>query len=211
MAIGRAGREKGAIMKRKAGAEASLFALGLLLLGAAGSRADILPQLQSVAHSGTDYRWTYQIDLSGGERIHRGNYFTIYDFAGFISGSNFQPTHWIFSTAMLGKTPKGSSIVDNPNVPNLTWTYVGKPLGGLSMIDLGLFGALSKYGSGQQGDYVGTGNRFTPHARGNGKTMTSTGTIEVPNAIAPEAGSLSLLLPGLATFGLLLRKRSRQS
>ncbi|HZT40556.1 MAG TPA: hypothetical protein VFA07_00120 [Chthonomonadaceae bacterium] len=196
-------------MKRQAGAQASLLTLGLLL-GSACSHADIVPQFQSATHSGGDYRWIYQIDLTGGERIRKGNYFTIYDFAGFIPGSNFQPVNWVFSTALVGKTPKGAGIVDNSKIPNLTWTYMGRPTGGFNLIDLGLFGALSKYGKGQLSDYVGTGRRYAPHARGNGKPMITTGTIEVPQAIAPEGGSLSLLLPGLATLGLLLRKRSRQ-
>ncbi|HLV79798.1 MAG TPA: hypothetical protein VKT32_05925, partial [Chthonomonadaceae bacterium] len=66
-------------MKRKAGAVASLFALGLSLLGSACSHADILPQLQSVTRSGSDYRWAYQVELTGGERLRKGNFFTIYD------------------------------------------------------------------------------------------------------------------------------------
>ena len=206
----RAVRKKGAMMKRNAGAEASLLALGLLLLGAASSRADIIPQLQSTpTPSGQDYRWTYQVAMTSGERIGRGSYFTIYDFAGFIPGSNFQPINWVFSSAMTGKTPKGTNVVDNPKVPNLTWTYVGKATGGKASVNLGLFGALSIYGKATEGTFVADGRRYTPHQRGNGKAMFTTGSVPVPGPLVPEGASLSLLLPGLATFGLLLRRRSR--
>lgn len=194
-------------MKRKAGAEASLVALGLLL-GMASSHADILPQLSSVTHSGQDYRWSYQVDLTSGELIRKGNYFTIVDFAGFIPGSNFQPLHWVFSTAMVGKMPQGLPLTDNPAIPDLTWTYTGRSILGRSQMNLGQFGALSTYGKGQQGVFVGTGRRYTPHVRGNGKPLVSTGTVEVPAPAVPEGGSLSLLLPGLAVMGLL-RKRAR--
>ena len=182
--------------------------LGLLLFGLVQSRADILPELQSVTRSGKDYRWTYQVDLTSGERLRKGNYFTIYDFAGFVPGSNFQPANWVFSAAMIGKTPRNFSVRDNPAIPNLSWTYAGKTKLGPGLMGLGLFGALSVYSSKQQGSFVGVGVRYAPHAHGNGRQMFTTGTVEVPAATIPEANTLLLLLTGLLPMGLLLQKRS---
>ena len=184
--------------------------LGLLLSGTVQSHADILPELQSVTRSGKDYRWTYQVDLTSGERLRKGNYFTIYDFAGFVSGSNFQPANWVFSAAMVGKTPRNFSVRDNPALPNLTWTYAGKTKLGPGLMGLGLFGALSVYSSKQQGSFVGVGVRYAPHAHGNGRQMFTTGSVDVPTATIPEASTLSLLLASLLPLGLLHRRSTRR-
>ncbi|HZT41624.1 MAG TPA: PEP-CTERM sorting domain-containing protein [Chthonomonadaceae bacterium] len=184
---------------------------GLALFAMGTSRADIIPELQTVANNGSGhYTWTYQVDLTNDEIIKRGSFFTIYDFAGFVSGSNFQPANWVFSSAMTGKTPSKVTPTDNPGVPNLTWTYTG-PRTGPGPLDLGLFGADSKYGKVQIGNFAAEATKYAPGKPGNGKPVDNVGSIGVPQASIPEPGSLALLLPGLAPLGLVLRKRSRKA
>src|SRR5215467_4991710 len=92
-----------------------------ILLGSGGlARADIIPQLSTVTPSGSNFTWTYSASLTNDETLQNGNFFTIYDFAGFVSGTNFQPANWVFSSAMTGKTPAKVTPTDDPNIPNLT-------------------------------------------------------------------------------------------
>ncbi|CAN5597477.1 hypothetical protein BH20VER1_BH20VER1_10080 [soil metagenome] len=59
------------------------------------------------------------------QEVRTGNYFTIYDFAGFVPGSATQPAGWLFSSSLIGVTPPTVLPNDDPGIFNLTWTYVG--------------------------------------------------------------------------------------
>src|SRR5438093_12764141 len=74
---------------------------------------------------GSDFRWTYSAILTADETLHTNNFFTIYDFDGFIPGSNLQPANWAFSSALLGQTPSKVLPDDASGIPNLTWKYTG--------------------------------------------------------------------------------------
>ncbi|HZT44094.1 MAG TPA: hypothetical protein VFA07_18160, partial [Chthonomonadaceae bacterium] len=181
----------------------------LLLFSGDLARADIIPNLSTVTPNGSNFTWTYTASLTNDETLQSGNFFTIYDFAGFVSGTNFQPADWVFSSANVGKTPSRVTPNDDPTIPNLTWTYTG-PNVGPGPVDLGLFGADSTFSNTKEGWFAAEAIKYAPGKPGNGKPVDNVGQTGVPTGhqnVIPEASSLLLLLPGLAPLGMLLRKR----
>lgn len=188
---------------KKGCALVSLLGISLLVLSAPGSLADILPAAPTVTSHNSGFTWSYDATLTSNATLTKGNFFTLYDFAGFLPGTNFQPADWVFSSALVGKTPPHQSPPDNPHIPNLTWTYTGSNIGPGS--SLGQFGADSKFSSQTFGYFASE----TENSQGIVQKQTE---VDVPvgtPAVAPEASSLLLLMPGLMPLGLLLRKRGR--
>ncbi|HZT43806.1 MAG TPA: hypothetical protein VFA07_16685 [Chthonomonadaceae bacterium] len=189
----------------KGWALASILGLGLLASSAGHSHADIIVKDPTTTTNGSAFVWSYDVTLTNDELVKKGNFFTIYDFAGFVSGTNFQPANWVFSSAMTGKTPSRVTPTDNPHLPNLTWTYTGTVKLGPGPIDLGFFGAESTQSHAKVGTFATEAIKYAPGKPGNGKPVDNIGSVGVPSVI-PEASSLLLLLPGLAPLALLLRK-----
>ena len=180
----------------------------LMLSSGSLARADIIPEVSTVTPNGANFTWTYTASLTNDETLQSGNFFTIYDFNGFVPGTNFQPANWVFSSANVGVTPSKVTPNDNPSIPNLTWTYTG-PNVGPGPVDLGLFGADSTIGTTATGQFAAEAIKYAPGKPGNGKPVDNIGSVGVPGQmnVIPESASLLLLLPGLAPLGLLLRKR----
>ena len=123
-------------------------------MGAA--HADIVPQIgpsDVTLQLDGNYKWSYEGQLNPAQKVLSGDFFTIYDFAGFVPGTTLQPADWSFSWSNTGVTPTGllplinipGGITDNPGIPNLTWTYTGSgTIAGPA--DLGAFSAESVYG-----------------------------------------------------------------
>ncbi|HLV80596.1 MAG TPA: hypothetical protein VKT32_09955 [Chthonomonadaceae bacterium] len=201
------------------GALASLLGVSLLTAGAGLSRADIIVKDPTVTSHGSNFTWSYDVTLTNDEIIKPGNFLTIYDFAGFVPGSNFQPAGWVFSSANLGRTPPHSVPTDDPRLPNLTWTYTGTSnndaygnpdrvsILGPGPLDLGIFGADSNRSQEVVGMFATEAIKYSPRQRGNGRPVDNSGYVGVPNAVLPESSSLLLLLPGLAPLVLLRRRR----
>jgi hypothetical protein len=71
----------------------------------------------------------------------------VYDFIGFIPGSNTQPAGWLFSTSFGGPTPDSTNAPDDPGIINLVWT---RDLAAPTMVgpaNLGMFSVLSAFSS----------------------------------------------------------------
>src|SRR5205823_7308221 len=64
-----------------------LGGLGLSLLTAPTARAGLIPNKVTVAQDGANYRWTYNVVVTSDLYVAQGDYFTIYDFPGAVSGS----------------------------------------------------------------------------------------------------------------------------
>jgi hypothetical protein len=187
---------------------AGSVAMSLLALNAP-ARADIIPQLNSLPTPVVGgFLWEYNADLTPAQFLAAGDFFTIYDFAGFVPMSNVQPVNWIFSSALVGVTPAGLTVADNAGVPNLTWTYTG-PTTGNGPIDLGLFKAISTFNTQRLGGYAAMAHLHHPgfidHATG---TMNKGITI-VP--VVPEPGTMALLGLGAAPLIGRLRRRNRKA
>lgn len=123
-----------------------LWKMGLAagLAAALGGSADagLLPLTASAVPDGDAYRYTYGVMLTSNSTLQKGDNFVIYDFNGFIDGSATQPVGFEFQTMNLGGNLGRTVPNDNPDMPNLVWTYTGDtPLVG--QIGLGNFTALS--------------------------------------------------------------------
>ena len=69
----------------------------LLVLAAASAlslaaRADIIPSLSSITGSSPNFTWNYSANVTVDETINRGDFFTIYDFFGWVPGSQVAPS-----------------------------------------------------------------------------------------------------------------------
>src|SRR5947207_7845930 len=115
---------------------ARLFAAAAVAAAVSGStaQAGLLPVSVTVTPEAGNFRWTYSVVLPTDMKLQAGNYFTIYDFAGYKSGSGMVTStspddtftkYWTLSTTPLGPTPDRLNPQDDPNLANLTFTYSG--------------------------------------------------------------------------------------
>ena len=192
----------------------AFFIMGLTLSGSEAGAATIsIQDTPTITPSAGGFRWSYVVTHTNGVVVGgsdfgtvpptAGSFFTIYDFAGFIPGSAFQPPGWTFSSALVGVTPATTIVTDDPTAPNLTWLYtdVGNNLTtdlGDSR-SLGDFGAESIYGGTAVGAYA---------SRDRNRTLSrfsrSSGNVEVPSPI-PSA----MLLLGTGLIGLIALGRKK--
>jgi hypothetical protein len=182
--------------------------IGVMLAMSSGVRADIIPTRISIVPEGGNFRWTYSSNLTANETLQTNNFFTIYDFAGFIPGSNLQPANWAFNSALLGLTPPKVVPDDDPMIPNLTWKYTGSTTLGPGTLSLGSFSALSKYNLETMDDFAAEAIKYAPGEAGNNKPIDNVGSVGVP--VVPEPASMALLGLGVAPL-LRLRRRNRKA
>jgi hypothetical protein len=197
-----------------------LFATGVALCLSAGvAQASITPALASITPSGPDFTFTYNVTLSGDEGLTAGSQLVIMDFAGYVPTSIFAPSDFTASVAMTanfdtaaGGVQVNPMFTDNPNLPDLIFTYNGPDLqtsgGPFTTLSLGSFGATSTL-SGMALD------GFSSRAISNsglgtvGTASFNNGAVGVATALAtvPEPASWALLILGFGGVGSLLRAR----
>jgi hypothetical protein len=172
------------------------FAAAILALAA---RADIIPSITTATDitpaGGGDFSWNYSATLTQDESVMTHDFFTIYDFAGYVPGGNTQPTGWTFSAALIGITPGKVTPTDNPNLFNLTWTYTGTTQIGPQ--SLGIFSAVSNTNLPSSGE-------FASEATKNSGDMAGTKIDNIGNVAVPVP-EVSALLPmiGVVAFGAM--------
>jgi len=183
-------------------AAAALFAGGAV-------KAQQTPVFDVVTPNGGNFTWSYNLDVSPTALMKSGDYFTIYDFNGYVAGSAFAPANWsINDTLTTTPPPPGVTLfpADNPSVINLTFTYTGPDtIGSAFFGGVDAFGADSTFGKANLGGVFAYDN----HPVGGGRIRTGSGGVVIPSAV-PETSSLMLLLPGLVPFGIMLRRRARK-
>jgi hypothetical protein len=209
----------------------TMAAISLLTLGAASVRADVTPFLNSVTGSAGNWTWTYHSELSAAQQLDSvgatpgavsgkmgvksdgyKDYFTIYDFAGFIPGTNFQPVNWLFQSLNVGTTPGSVIPGDNPNLPNLTWIYNGPEVTGPveTANGLGLFGAKSIYGERTISYFAADATKHDPvNTAIDGYTQQNVGSMSVPISSVPEPSTFILLGAGLMG-AVALKRRTKK-
>ena len=184
---------------------------GLLVwagLGSSPARAGLLPVSVSIHPEGPNFRYSYGVVLTTDSQLQTGDFFTIYDFAGFIDGSNMQPDGFSFSASPVGPTPGGLEPVDSPQLMNLTWTYMGPDVQ-IGQLGLGNFMARSEYGRTTDGFFTAQTHREVDGQIDSNITSTS---IPVPEAppVVPEPATLALILVGVPVLGAARYLRGKQ-
>lgn len=168
-----------------------LIAIGVTILSA---RGDIIPTLSPnpPAAAVGGFTWNYSANVTIDQMVTKGDFFTIYDFGNFVSGSNLQPTGWVFSSALVGINPPLVLPTDNPGLANLTWTYMDTtPINGSAL--LGQFAVVTDTNQLRESDFAAEATRSSgPNA---GTKVENIGRVSVP---IPE---MSALLPILSVCG----------
>jgi hypothetical protein len=183
---------------------ARLFAAAAVATATASTAtAGLLPVSVTINPEAGNFRWTYAIVLPTDMKLQAGNYFTIYDFEGFLPGQEASPEGWTFSANKTGPTPDRLRPEDDAGVWNLTWTYNGPTIPS-GQIGLGNFWAISEFDKSREDFFTARTNRTSDGLVDNNITDTIVPTREggpPPNTV-PEPGTLALAGLGLPLVGL---------
>jgi hypothetical protein len=191
---------------------ARLFAAALAaVVVAAPVRAGLLPVSVSVQPEAGNFRWTYSVVLPTDMKLQAGDYFTIYDFGGYVSGSggvsspfpdDSAASLWTLSTNNVGPTPNRLNPQDDPNAINLTWTYNGPEIPA-GKVTLGNFFATSTFQESQASFFTATNPRAAGGEIDNNitETITPLGSNTPAPPGVPEPATLALAGLGLPLVG----------
>jgi hypothetical protein len=190
--------------------------VAVLLAGFAGlfatpnAHAGLIPTNVSVTPDGSNFRWTYAVVVTTDVKVNPGDFFTVYDFGGLVTGSIVAPADWTASVAKTGPTPAGTNPADDPAIDNLTFTYTGgSSINGQQ--GLGNFMANSIYGESTTSDFTSITHR---QVDGRSEANITSTDVPVPGAVheTPEPGTLAMFGIGLPVLGVLrfLRRRVKK-
>jgi hypothetical protein len=191
------------MMTRRSTTLAAVLVLGL---AAGPAKAGLLPVTVTITPEAGNFRFTYAIVLPTDSQLRTGDYFTIYDFAGFVDGTNAQPDGWKFSSANVGPTPAFLAPDDSPLVPNLTWTYSGPMMDG-TKAGLGNFWAVSLYGTTTDSMFTALTHRTSDGKFDSNITPTTVPVPAPPPPGVPEPATLALAGLGLPLLALARRRK----
>jgi hypothetical protein len=202
-------------MRLKLAASAAAIVVATMVAG--GAQASVIPKETSITPDGANFKFTYDGELAPDEGVVTGDQLVIIDFAGYVAGSI--GTSLPNVTASVSNTlPTGllldPGFTDNPNIPDLVFTYTGPPFhttGGpfSSITDFsGLF-ADSIYGGFTAGSFSAASVRNDGTLAGSADFTV--GEVGVPISAVPEPGVWAMLLAGMFGIGLALRTGRKAS
>ncbi len=196
----------------------------LLALSPAIAWANIIPTGTSITPSGSNYVWSYQLQLAADGDVNvgaapssnpvphmnldLGGFLTLYDFAGYVAGSCAGPADWVCTAQNVGFTPDDVIPTDDAAIVNLTWAHTTGSviLGQMGGVDLGQFTAMSIYNKERLVDYS---SRTTKNGGfGAGTIADNVGNTRGPVSASAPA-SLGMLGMGLAALVAARRRKSR--
>jgi hypothetical protein len=199
--------------------------LAALVMCCSLAKADITVEVLTVTNDPVagNFLWTYEASLSDDARLDStdddpADFFTIYDFAGFVDGSidvTLAPGWTGFSTNVGVDVPGTSPGTppypgDAPAITNLVFVWEGGLLAAPGPV--GLFSARSTFGqSTNQSSYVGQSTNNTGRPGIDGDAMGNIGTVDTPGDIGeppiPEPGTMGLMGSALLGLGALRLRR----
>jgi PEP-CTERM motif len=174
-------------------------------------QAGLLPVTVNTFMDGNAYRFSYGVVLTSDSVLQPGDYFTIYDFAGYIPGSASVNDGFTFSVQPVGITSGNVRPIDDPILQNLTWTYSGS--GSISgQVGLGNFMASTTLEGQTIGDFTGRTHRQIDGRPDNNITETQVPVPGVdPGPETPEPSTLILAGVGLPLLGAMRYLRRRRN
>jgi len=194
-----------------------LLAIAMVWMTAATAKADLIVTFDSVAASGSNFLWTYNVELGPSQETTEGaaghpTFFTLYDLNGLIAGSETQPSgSWTPTEQLTGITPVGTAPVDSPSVLNITWSYSGKLIKDAKgkTTNLGDFTFLSSFG-GVSGliAFSQQATKNNPGKKDDDTRLAGIGEIVGPAvSTVPEPSSLLLLGSGLLGLAIFTKRK----
>jgi hypothetical protein len=194
-----------------------LAALGLGAIQTTASAQAIVPVFVNATASGSNFVYTYNIDLqnlarigNGGTGLSNGN-LTIFDFNGLVgtpvytvstTGATFNVTTPALGTGL----PNGGIGQGDTSTPNINLNYTGSLINNNGTTDI-VLGVLTATSTGAPAGL------FTGYS-GNAQQSTTTNAsaaqsfVQGPNFSVPEPGSVAMLVGmGVSGAGFLVRRR----
>ena len=187
---------------------ARLFATAAVALAGTPAFAGLLPNSVTVSPEAGNYRWTYSLVLPTDMQLQAGNFFTIYDFQGYVPGGETAPAGWSFAANLVGPTPERLTPGDDAGIYNLTWTYTGDTIPS-GQIGLGNFWATSTFMDPTEDFFTAQTYRTSDGLLDRNITTTLVPTGTTPPVGVPEPATLLMAGLGLPLLGLtrLARKK----
>jgi len=189
----------------------ALAAVAALALAGGEARAGFTVTLDTVTGAGP-FTYSYSATIAPDDEVRTGDFFRIYDFAGYVAGSAVAPAGWTAAVANLNPTPPPNVILshgDDAATPNLTFTYTGAASLTPAQVAALAFTAQSTLGAASIAfkDFAGRDTKALGDAVGT--KVDSVGDVRVPSV--PEPSSLiSVSLGVLAVGGAYGYRRRRQ-